>query len=880
MAMILIGTLSDSTTFEVWAEDTAYGVTFTIKVVEGDGDIRGFFCDLNPYEAVTVTGEDVVLPVLNGDESVTDLGNGANVNGTHEEFDLGVEFGTAGIGEEKITETTFTVSGIDFDQLDGATFAIRSTSVGEDNEDSLKLVGQFDIPETFSISGTKYEDMNGDGNTDGDGGLGGVTIFVDEDGGGDYDEGELSTTTLADGSWTLTGLDASYDGMGVYEILQSGYVQTLGAAGYTIDGTSGNDQADMDFANFKLYEISGTKYEDMNGDGQTVGDDGLAGVTIFIDADDDGAFDDGEKYDVTDANGDWSITGLDWTYDGMKVKEVLSDGWVQTAGGGTVGGTSGNDQTDIDFANFELYDISGVKYTDLTGDGFSNEDTGLGGVTIFVDMDDSDDLSEGDLTATTADDGSWSITGLDWTAAGKDVLEVLSDGWVQTAGGGTVGGTSGNDQTDIDFANFELYDISGVKYTDLTGDGFSNEDTGLGGVTIFVDMDDSDDLSEGDLTATTADDGSWSITGLDWTAAGKDVLEVLSDGWVQTAGGGTVGGTSGNGQTDIDFANFELYDISGVKYKDITGDGITGEDTGLGGVTIYIDVDGSGTQTVGDMSTVTAVDGSWAFTNLDYSYAGKMVYEVVPNNYVQTVGEDGYEITGTSGADQTGFDFANLELPGPGVRTPGFWGSPNGLQFWDGRDGNETKAGQDGFADGELTYAVDSNHDGQIDGSDVKGLLIGDYNDDGLGVGEDVFFVSLADALKVINASTKDSQDVRFVLGRDAIATWLNHLAGNPLTSPLDSPTAQDPQWYLDEAIDWLQKTNGGHDEGWEDWGGAPKVGASTAPWQVGYPSTLGGGVDSEDGIMGGNQIHATLDGYNNTGDVNGFHYAVNSHII
>ena len=778
MAMILIGTLSDSTTFEVWAEDTAYGVTFTIKVVEGDGDIRGFFCDLNPYEAVTVTGEDVVLPVLNGDESVTDLGNGANVNGTHEEFDLGVEFGTAGIGEEKITETTFTVSGIDFDQLDGATFAIRSTSVGEDNEDSLKLVGQFDIPETFSISGTKYEDMNGDGNTDGDGGLGGVTIFVDEDGGGDYDEGELSTTTLADGSWTLTGLDASYDGMGVYEILQSGYVQTLGAAGYTIDGTSGNDQADMDFANFKLYEISGTKYEDMNGDGQTVGDDGLAGVTIFIDADDDGAFDDGEKYDVTDANGDWSITGLDWTYDGMKVKEVLSDGWVQTAGGGTVGGTSGNDQTDIDFANFELYDISGVKYTDLTGDGFSDDDTGLGGVTVFVDMDDSDDLSEGDLTATTADDGSWSINGLDWTAAGKDVLEVLSDGWVQTAGGGTVGGTSGN------------------------------------------------------------------------------------------------------GQTDIDFANFELYDISGVKYKDITGDGITGEDTGLGGVTIYIDVDGSGTQTVGDMSTVTAVDGSWAFTNLDYSYAGKMVYEVVPNNYVQTVGEDGYEITGTSGADQTGFDFANLELPGPGVRTPGFWGSPNGLQFWDGRDGNETKAGQDGFADGELTYAVDSNHDGQIDGSDVKGLLIGDYNDDGLGVGEDVFFVSLADALKVINASTKDSQDVRFVLGRDAIATWLNHLAGNPLTSPLDSPTAQDPQWYLDEAIDWLQKTNGGHDEGWEDWGGAPKVGASTAPWQVGYPSTLGGGVDSEDGIMGGNQIHATLDGYNNTGDVNGFHYAVNSHII
>ena len=67
--------------------------------------------------------------------------------------------------------------------------------------------------------------------------------------------------------------------------------------------------------------------------------------------------------------------------------------------------------------------------------------------------------------------------------------------------------------------------------------------------------------------------------------------------------------------------------------------------------------------------------------------------------------------------DQTVPDSDDAHIPivlGPGVRTPGFWSQDTGqnqwTKFWDGIVGNEPKqAGTDGFASGEITYAVDSN---------------------------------------------------------------------------------------------------------------------------------------------------------------------------
>jgi hypothetical protein len=206
----------------------------------------------------------------------------------------------------------------------------------------------------------------------------------------------------------------------------------------------------------------------------------------------------------------------------------------------------------------------------------------------------------------------------------------------------------------------------------------------LAGVTIFIDSDNDGIKDAGELSTVTDANGDWSFSDLGVGFAGKLVKEVLPNGYVQTLGaaGYAITGTSGADQTDLDFANFEKFDLSGHKYNDLDGDGvIDAGEPGLGGVTIFIDSDDDGVLDAGELSTVTAADGSWSFNDLGPGYAGDKVKEVLPSGYVQTLGQAGYVITGTSGADQSNLDFAN-HVPNPGrAQTPGFW--RNHLKIFD-----------------------------------------------------------------------------------------------------------------------------------------------------------------------------------------------------
>ncbi|MBM4046934.1 MAG: hypothetical protein FJ279_17660, partial [Planctomycetes bacterium] len=72
------------------------------------------------------------------------------------------------------------------------------------------------------------------------------------------------------------------------------------------------------------------KWNDLDGDGmRDTGEPGLQGWTIFLDANQNGQFDDGETATTTDANGNYSFTGLDaGTY---VVAEEPQTGWTQMA---------------------------------------------------------------------------------------------------------------------------------------------------------------------------------------------------------------------------------------------------------------------------------------------------------------------------------------------------------------------------------------------------------------------------------------------------------------------------------------------------------------------------------------------------------------------
>src|SRR2546428_112831 len=168
----------------------------------------------------------------------------------------------------------------------------------------------------FDISGHKYTDVNGNGVVDvGDNGLGGVTIFIDVNNDGDYDVGtDLATTTAGDGSWSFTNLGVGYAGKKGYEGLPNDTVPTPGNAGYTITGTSGTDQTNLNFANFQNMNISGYKWADGDHSGtwNEPATAVLSGWTIVLDGDNN-PNNGWIATTTTDANGHYAFSNLNPT---------------------------------------------------------------------------------------------------------------------------------------------------------------------------------------------------------------------------------------------------------------------------------------------------------------------------------------------------------------------------------------------------------------------------------------------------------------------------------------------------------------------------------------------------------------------------------------
>ncbi|WP_270934322.1 CARDB domain-containing protein [Falsiroseomonas oryzae] len=194
--------------------------------------------------------------------------------------------------------------------------------------------GGLGVFELAAISGVKFNDLDADGVRDaGENGIEGVTLFVDRDGDNDLDEGEVSTVTLADGSFAFTGLAAGTVRIG--EVARTGWARTTPPV--SIKVTSGLDLADVSIGNVRTASISGMKFEDVNGNGlRETGENGVEGWTIFIDANGDGLLQDSEASTLTAADGTYRFTGL--LPGSYVIAEVQRAGWVQTTPTGSAAG--------------------------------------------------------------------------------------------------------------------------------------------------------------------------------------------------------------------------------------------------------------------------------------------------------------------------------------------------------------------------------------------------------------------------------------------------------------------------------------------------------------------------------------------------------------
>src|SRR5262249_37349140 len=229
---------------------------------------------------------------------------------------------------------------------------------------------------TFCVSGTKFNDLNGNGVRDaGEAGLSGVTIRVAADNGM-----LISGLSAADGSFRICGLadGANYR---VVEVPQNGFRATgppdrdigrrvFSRGGAYIIELCDADQSGLDFGNQAIPNaVGGFKFEDLNANGaRDPGEPGLPGVTLTLTASG-GA----TKTAVTHAAGNFLFT--DVTPGSYVLTEVVPPGFSQTkpaSGGIPITIASGGSSLDSVFGNFRgilTGTVSGLKFNDLNGNG-------------------------------------------------------------------------------------------------------------------------------------------------------------------------------------------------------------------------------------------------------------------------------------------------------------------------------------------------------------------------------------------------------------------------------------------------------------------------------------------------------------------------------
>jgi len=535
---------------------------------------------------------------------------------------------------------------------------------------------------TGVVSGMKWNDLDDDGVRDtGEPGLGGVQVYADKDLDGSLDPGEPYAFTLSDGTYQLTLTPGTYTIREVVPTDPWNWEQTAPADGlYTVTVLSGQTVTDCDFGNhLPTGTISGTKWNDLDNDGvRDIGEPGLGGVQVYVDANNDGVCGTGEKAVFTASDGSYSFALEPGTY---TIRETVPNGWTQTApaaGHYSVSTTDGETVSGCDFANSDGIKVTGAKWEDLDVDGVRDlGEAGLGGFQIYADLDANGQYDSGEPAAFTASDGRYRLF-LDANQT-YTIRETQKDGWLQTApqlGYYTVTGTSGETITGCDFANVsETIKVTGVKWEDLDLDGARDTgEAGLGGFQIYADLDNDGSYDSGEPAVFTASDGTYHLF-LD--APSDDpvtytIREALRAGepWVQTApqsGSYTVEALAGTVATGCDFGNaYQAVKIVGAVWEDLNHDGRrdTGE-AGLDGFLVYADLDNSGSYDSGEPAAFTATDGTYQLI-LPATAADPDTYtirETLPSDapWLQTAPAEGsYTVDAIAGTVVIGCDFGDV----------------------------------------------------------------------------------------------------------------------------------------------------------------------------------------------------------------------------
>jgi protocatechuate 3,4-dioxygenase beta subunit len=350
-----------------------------------------------------------------------------------------------------------TASHVDGTRLDlssgpetGNYFVVTSDS-GGNGTGGYNITAIYTPPPDFrgTISGSNFSDANADGSKgSGEGGLAGVTVFLDANENGKADTGERTSSTDGAGNYRFFNLDA-----GTYRVRQvvpAGYRVTTPASGYfDVALASGQDVTLKGFGDTQKVLIAGNVYNDLNGGGtKSSGETGIAGWRVFLDADNDGVVDSGEKSVLTDSSGNYRFNNLvAGTY---RARLVVPAGWRRSqpsSAAYTLTLGNGAAATGKNFGATQRVLISGTVFNDLNGDRVKNSgEAGLSGWRVYVDADNDGKFDSGEKNLLTDSRGNWAFR--DLAAGAYRVRVVPQSGWgLTTPTAGVFSITVGSGQT-------------------------------------------------------------------------------------------------------------------------------------------------------------------------------------------------------------------------------------------------------------------------------------------------------------------------------------------------------------------------------------------------------------------------------------------------
>jgi hypothetical protein len=205
--------------------------------------------------------------------------------------------------------------------------------------------------------------------------------------------------------------------------------------------------------------------------------------------------------------------------------------------------------------------------------------------------------------------------------------------------------------------------VTGRVYNDRNRDGNPGSgEEGLGNQIVYADYNRNELLDAGEPRTLTNADGSYRLT----VAPGTwNVRSITYTNWLLT-GQTSRSVTVGLDQTvaNINFGQYLPNQfVSGFKWSDTNGNGIRDNgEPGLGGLWVYVDLDGDDRIDIGEPSAKTNDDGSY---NLTPPTSGTFaIREVVPPGYVQTYPNAAanfeHVVTFNGTTPLRGIDFGNL----------------------------------------------------------------------------------------------------------------------------------------------------------------------------------------------------------------------------